>query len=57
MTMELGYLIIRGIITVGVVISFLIRNEHRITKLEVEHNNLKDSHDTLTSHGTIPHGG
>lgn len=51
------YLGIHGITTVGSVIVFLIRNEHRITKLEVEHNNLKDSHDVLTNYGTIPHGG
>jgi hypothetical protein len=55
--MELGYLIIHGVITVGALIGFLIRNEHRITKLEVEHKGLKNSHDVLTSHGTIPHGG
>lgn len=56
MTVEQGYLIIHGFITVGALVGFLIRNEHRITKLEVEHKNLKNSHDTLTGHGTVPHG-
>jgi hypothetical protein len=51
------YLAIHGLTTVGSVIVFLIRNEHRITKLEVVQNNLKTSHDVLTCHGTIPHGG
>jgi hypothetical protein len=50
-----AYLIIHGVITVGAIITFLVKNEHRITKLEVDHKHLKGSHDTLTHHGTIPH--
>lgn len=50
------YLGIHGLTTVGSIIIFLIRNEHRLTKLEVSHDNLKTSHDVLTSHGTISHG-
>ena len=49
------YLIVHGISTIGAVIVFLIRNEHRITKLETTLNNLKDSHDQLTDYGTIGH--
>uniref|UniRef100_A0A6H1ZW90 YvrJ family protein n=1 Tax=viral metagenome TaxID=1070528 RepID=A0A6H1ZW90_9ZZZZ len=49
------YLVIHGVSTVGAVIVFLIRNEHRITKLETSLNNLKESHDALTDHGTIRH--
>ena len=50
------YLLIHGVLTVGSVLAFFIRNEHRITKLEVSHDNLKTSHDVLTGHGTISHG-
>lgn len=50
------YLAIHGISTIGAVVVFLIRNEHRVTKLETTLNNLKESHDTLTEHGTIGHG-
>ena len=49
------YLIIHGVSTVGAIAIFLIRNEHRITKVETTLNNLKDSHDQLTGHGTIGH--
>lgn len=49
------YLIVHGISTVGAVIVFLIRNEHRITKLETSHQALKESHNALTDHGTIRH--
>lgn len=51
------YLIIHGVSTVGAVITFLIRNEHRITKLETSLSTLKDSHDVLTDMGTVKHGG
>lgn len=50
-----GYLIAHGITTVGAIIIFLVRNEHRITKLEANHSNLKDQHDILTAMGTTPH--
>lgn len=50
-----AYLLIHGISTVGAVIVFLIRNEHRITWVETTLNNLKESHDQLTDHGTIGH--
>ena len=50
------YLVIHGISTIGAVLVFLIRNEHKVTKLETTLNNLKESHDTLTEHGTIGHG-
>ena len=51
-----AYLIVHGVSTVGAIIIFLIRNEHRITKLEVSHDSLKASHDALTRHGTVSHG-
>ena len=50
-----SYLIIHGVSTVGAILIFLIRNEHRITQLETNLNNLKKSHDVLTDHGTIRH--
>ena len=49
------YLWVHGISTVGAIVIFLIRNEHRITKLETTLKNLKDSHDALTDYGTIRH--
>ena len=50
-----AYLLIHGLSTVGAVVIFLIRNEHRVTKLETSFNNLKEIHDRLTNHGTIGH--
>lgn len=50
-----AYLLVHGLSTVGAVVVFLIRNEHRITKLETAFNNLKESHDSLTSYGNLPH--
>lgn len=50
------YLVIHGVSTVGAIVVFLIRNEHRITKVETSLGSLKESHDTLTDHGTIRHG-
>lgn len=50
-----AYLIIHGVSTIGLIVIFLIRNEHRVTKVETTLNNLKESHDALTSHGTIQH--
>lgn len=50
-----SYLIIHGVSTVGTIIVFLIRNEHRLTKLETSLNHLKESHDALTDYGTIGH--
>lgn len=55
MKTEFLYLIFHAIVTLGVLIGFLIRNEHRITVIEVNLNNLKTSHDVLTHHGTVPH--
>lgn len=49
------YLVVHGVSTVGAIVVFLIRNEHRITRLETSLNNLKESHDALTDHGTIGH--
>jgi len=49
------YLCVHGVATVGAIVIFLIRNEHRITKVETILNNLKESHDELTDHGTIKH--
>lgn len=49
------YLLVHGLSTIGAVVIFLVRNEHRVTKLETTLNNLKESHDTLTDHGTIGH--
>ena len=55
-TPEYSYLIIHGITTVGTMMLFLIRNEHRITKMETRLDYLEKSHDTLTARGTTPHG-
>lgn len=49
------YLIVHGFSTIGVVVIFLIRNEHRVTKVETTLNILKETHDAITSHGTIQH--
>lgn len=51
-----SYLLAHGITTVGAMVIFLIRNEHRITKMETRLDYLEKSHDTLTAHGTVPHG-
>ena len=53
---EIIYLTIHGVTTVGSVIVFLVRNEHRITKMETRLDYLEKSHDTLTAKGTLPHG-
>ena len=50
-----AYLLIHGFSTVGAVVIFLVRNEHRITKLETTLSGLKESHDALTDYGTIRH--
>ena len=52
---EIIYLTIHGVTTVGTVIVFLVRNEHRITKMETRLDYLEKSHDTLTAKGTIGH--
>lgn len=52
---ELYYLGIHAITTVGTVVVFLIRNEHRITKMETRLDYLEKSHDALTARGTVPH--
>jgi len=49
------YLLAHGLTTVGAVVVFLIRNEHRITKLEIELLKLNESHDRLTDYGTLGH--
>lgn len=49
------YLAVHGISTIGAVVVFLIRNEHRITKIETRLDYLEKSHDTLTTKGTNPH--
>jgi hypothetical protein len=49
------YLLVHGLSTIGAIIIFLIRNEHRVTKLETSFNNLKETHDRLTGHGIIGH--
>jgi len=51
----MGYLVIHGITTVGSVVIFLIRNEHRITKLETTLSLLKDQHDRYTALNFNPH--
>ncbi len=51
------YLVIHGVSTIGAIIVFLIRNEHRLTKLETSYTNLKDQHDAITSVGTKGHKG
>ena len=49
------YLVVHGLSTVGAIVIFLVRNEHRITKLETSFNNLEKTHDWLTNYGTNPH--
>ena len=49
------YLLVHGLSTIGAIVIFLVRNEHRITKLETNFNNLKEIHDRLTNYGTNPH--
>ena len=53
---DLFYLGLHAVTTVGTVVIFLIRNEHRITKMETRLDYLEKSHDTLTAMGTLPHG-
>ncbi len=52
-----AYLAIHGVSTIGAIIIFLIRNEHRLTKLETSHQLLKESHDAMTNIGTKGHEG
>lgn len=49
------YLTLHGITTIGALIGFLLRNEHRITKQETMLSNLKEQHDRLTGMGFIQH--
>lgn len=49
------YLIIHGITTVGSTVVFLIRNEHRITRLETKLENLEEQHNIITRQGTTQH--
>jgi len=49
------YLVAHAATTLGALIGFLIRNEHRVTKLETSLSALKESHDTLTNKGTSRH--
>lgn len=50
-----GYLLVHGVSTIGAIIIFLIRNEHRLTETETTLKLLKDQHDIITGRGTIPH--
>lgn len=48
------YLVIHGITTVGAIVGFFIRNEHRITKLETTLDILHREHTRIMSqHGHI----
>ena len=47
-TLMVSYLVIHGITTIGTIILFLIRNEHRITKLETRLNYHEKSPHTPT---------
>jgi hypothetical protein len=49
------YLAIHGTATVGSLVAFMVRNEHRITRIETKLENLEKSHNMLTDHGTIGH--
>lgn len=49
------YLSIHGVSTIGTIVLFLIRNEHRLTKLETTVALIKEQHDALTNVGTIGH--
>ena len=52
---EILYLGLHAATTVGTVVIFLVRNEHRITKMETRLDYLEKSHDALTNRGTLPH--
>ena len=43
-----AYLIIHGVTTLGAMVTFLVRNEHRITRLETTVTLLKEQHDRYT---------
>lgn len=49
------YLLLHGVSTIGAIILFLIRTEHRITKLETRLDDLKEEHDKITSLNTKHH--
>lgn len=49
------YLAVHGVTTLGTVIIFLIRNEHRLTRLETKQEALEKQHNVLTAYGTKPH--
>ena len=42
------YLIIHGLSTVGAVIVFMLRNEHRVTKLDTNLDRIMREHDDIT---------
>lgn len=48
---ENSYLIIHGITTVGAILVFFIRNEHRMTKTETTLDLLLKDHDRRTAQG------
>lgn len=49
------YLWVHGLSTIGAIIVFLVRTEHRITVVETKLGLLKESHDHLTGHGQVGH--
>lgn len=49
---EYIYLGLHAATTVGTVVVFLVRNEHRITKMETRLDYLEKSHDAYTAKGT-----
>jgi len=48
------YLLVHGITTVGSIMLFFIRNEHRITKIETKLDYLERSHGLLMATGRDP---
>ncbi len=46
-----SYLLVHGVSTIGAIIVFLVRTEHRITKLETTLKDLKDIHDSIMLYG------
>ena len=49
------YLAIHGTATVGSLVAFMVRNEHRITRIETKLETLELQHYALTKDGTTPH--
>ena len=49
------YLIIHGITTIGAVVAFLLRTEHRMTRTETRLDTIEKQHNVMTAYGLVPH--